>query len=146
MKYDQGKLRMGLCFNQFSNGLVGVVKVLTFGAWKYPHQESHDCSWRLVDNAVERYGDAFDRHMTEVRGDMTAFIDGVKGREVAIAKDSGLLHIDHAITNLFFLRSLMYGDKVDLDIIHPKQEASTVSEAPTQDTSNQTDISCPRFH
>jgi hypothetical protein len=116
MKYDTGKLRMGLCLNQFRNALRGVASVLTFGALKYPDRATGDRSWRNIAGARERYFDAFDRHMYEVRCDVEA-----NGNPLpSIDPETGQLHIDHAITNLLFLRTLMYGDNIDLAIIPPE--------------------------
>ena len=139
-KYDAGKLRMGLCLTQFANPLKGVARVLTYGAMKYPDPVSGDRSWRKVVNGIERYGDAFDRHMHEVRIDIN---DHVHGQPYAIDAETGQLHIDHAITNLLFLRTLLYGENIELDIIQPKPQASSVGEAPTQNPEEQEGIPLP---
>lgn len=125
MKYDQGKLRMGLVFNQFRNALSGVAKVLTYGAMKYPDPETGDRSWRNVPGALERYSDAFDRHMDLVRFQ----IENYQTSTACVDEETGQLHIDHAITNLLFLRTLLYGDAIDYAIkpIQAKQESSPVS-------------------
>lgn len=146
-KYDKGKVRMGLCFTQFSNALLGVAKVLTYGAWKYPSPETGDRSWLQVDRGIERYGDAFDRHMYYVRRDMDK---GVRNpwTEDTVDPETGQMHIDHAITNLLFLRTLMYGSDIHLDIIKPEvqnvsadKQSSTTSEASTQSTRKEEGVS-----
>lgn len=126
LKYDTGKVRMGLCTTQFANAIMGIAKVLTFGALKYPDPETGDRSWKNLDNGLIRYGDALDRHLYKVRESMEL---GKPTNLSSIDPETGQLHIDHAITNLLFIRTLLYGDKVDLKIIHPKQETCAVSEA-----------------
>lgn len=56
-KLDQGKLRPYLVRAGFANALHEVWKNGTFGAVKYT-----DNGWRQVDNAENRYMDAFERH------------------------------------------------------------------------------------
>ena len=101
LKYDQGKVRMSLVTGQFRPALIGVAKVLTFGASKYPHPETGDRSWKLVPNGLERYLDAFERHMNEVYRE----VEGMEYEE--IDSESGLPHIDHAICDLLFIRELL---------------------------------------
>lgn len=88
LKHDSGKVQMGLLFNGVPNALIGSAKVLTFGAKKYA---AH--SWQNVN--AERYLDAFYRHMYHLH--CGSIVDD----------DSHLPHIDHAITNLLFIRELM---------------------------------------
>lgn len=88
LKHDSGKVQMGLLFNGVPNALAGAADVLDFGAIKY---EAH--SWKGVK--AERYLDAFYRHMTKAHMGETH------------DEDSGLPHIDHALTNLMFIRELM---------------------------------------
>jgi len=94
LKNDSGKVLMSLVFNGVPNALAGAADVLTFGAAKY---EAH--SWRKVD--AERYLDAFYRHMIKMHMGETH------------DDDSGLPHIDHALTNLMFIRELMSEGKQD---------------------------------
>lgn len=108
-KFDQGKTRMSLCFSQFAGALLGIAKVLTFGANKYPDPNTGDRGWENVENAVERYHDAFLRHYYELVPDLE-----VQDPEYpAIDKETGQLVIDHCITNLLFLRELMYRNAHD---------------------------------
>lgn len=118
-KADTGKVRMSLLTGQFRCALAGIARILTFGAKKYPDPETGDRSWVGVENAVERYTDAFERHMNYVYAD-TELVLRKKvhpGHGVFVAQgyipnvdaESGELHIDHAITNLLFLRTLLYG-------------------------------------
>jgi len=90
LKNDSGKTLMSLLFTGCPEALAGAAGVLTFGAQKY---EAH--SWKQVESA--RYLDAFYRHMYKCH----------IGEETD--PDSGLLHIDHALTNLLFIRELMAG-------------------------------------
>ena len=90
LKNDFGKTLMSLLFTGCPEALAGAAGVLTFGAQKY---EAH--SWKEVEAA--RYLDAFYRHMYKCH----------IGEE--LDPDSGLMHIDHALTNLLFIRELMAG-------------------------------------
>jgi len=88
LKHDSGKVQMGLLFNGMPNAIAGTAEVLTFGAQKYA---AH--SWKNVK--ADRYLDAFYRHMMKMHQGETH------------DEDSGLPHIDHALTNLMFIRELM---------------------------------------
>jgi len=88
LKNDSGKILTSLLYNGVPNALMGAAEVLTFGAVKY---EAH--SWKKVK--AERYLDAFYRHMYQMHNGETH------------DEDSGLPHIDHAVTNLLFIRELM---------------------------------------
>ena len=57
-KYDEGKNRMGLVLQGFSNALWEVGRVGTFGANKYGEN-----NWMYLDNAKSRYLDALCRHL-----------------------------------------------------------------------------------
>lgn len=57
-KLDAGKTRPGLVFSDFSNALMAVAEVGTFGANKYS-----DHGWQLVENGQTRYTDALYRHL-----------------------------------------------------------------------------------
>lgn len=89
-KDDAGKPRWGLLP---LHELDGVVRVLTYGANRYG-----DNNWRLVENGVDRYYDACLRHLS-------AFTAGQD-----IDQESGLSHLDHAICNLIFVRTLLKGN------------------------------------
>lgn len=121
IKKDAGKIRMGLMTCQFWAAIKGVAAVLTYGATKYPHPETGDRGWYQPQNrdTIPRYNDAHDRHMTEVRIDieLCAANDGQWpiGRCFAQDEETGQLHIDQAITNLLFLRELMYGKNFDIN-------------------------------
>jgi len=88
LKNDSGKIQVSLLHNGVPNALMGAAEVLNFGAQKY---EAH--SWKNVD--ATRYLDAFYRHLFKMHTGETH------------DDDSGLPHIDHAITNLLFIRELM---------------------------------------
>jgi hypothetical protein len=66
----------------------GCVKVLTFGAQKYARD-----NWKKVPDGKNRYYAALLRHLT-------AWQAGEK-----IDPESGMNHLDHAMCNLYFLRS-----------------------------------------
>ena len=70
-----------------------VARVLTYGANKYSPG-----NWRHVDNAESRYYAASQRHLW-------AF---ARGEE--FDPESGISHIAHAITSLFFLYDLKYAN------------------------------------
>lgn len=56
-KVDAGKPRMSMVLGGFSDALVEVVRIGTFGAAKYT-----DGGWRTVPNGFQRYEDAQMRH------------------------------------------------------------------------------------
>ncbi|WYM31366.1 hypothetical protein Stm18_024 [Stenotrophomonas phage Stm18] len=89
MKFDAGKPQPMLLIGGMPIALEGVSAVLAFGAEKYePH------SWRTVPNGKERYSNALFRHLfAYLRGESTD-------------DESGLHHLDHALTNLMFIREL----------------------------------------
>lgn len=88
LKYDSGKPRWSLMMRGCAKALLGVVKVLTFGAKKYA-----DDSWQNVDNAQVRYTDALYRHLHEIQ------LHGLD----SVDPESGLPHIHHVSTNALFL-------------------------------------------
>ena len=85
-KLDANKNRLGLVFAGFSNALLGVGKVGTYGANKYS-----DHGWRKV--AVERYTDALLRHQMALLSGET--ID-----------ESGLRHVDQVAWNALAIAEL----------------------------------------
>lgn len=81
-KLDQGKNRLSLVLGGFSNALMAVGEVGTFGAQKYS-----DNGWKQVANAEARYSDAMLRHqLKEMAGE-------------DVDSDSELLHAAHAAWN-----------------------------------------------
>lgn len=78
-KFDKGKPRVGLVLTDFSNALMEVSKVGTFGAVKYTEH-----GWLYVDQAVDRYNDALFRHLLA---------------NTLIDAESGLSHTAHAAWN-----------------------------------------------
>lgn len=89
LKFDSGKPRWSLMMQGCALALLGVARVLTFGAKKYA---AH--SWRSVENGEERYRDALYRHLHEIE------------RGEAIDPESGESHWSHVITNAMFLEEL----------------------------------------
>lgn len=89
MKFDDGKPQPMLLFGGMPLALQGISAVLGFGAEKYAPN-----SWRTVPNGLARYKDALMRHML-------AYFAGEWSDP-----ESGLPHLDHAATNLAFIREL----------------------------------------
>lgn len=82
-KYDEGKNRMGLVLQGFSNALWEVGRVGTFGCTKYG-----EGNWQYLENGIDRYKDALFRHLFQ----------WMQGEE--IDKESGIKHLSHALWNL----------------------------------------------
>ena len=57
-KLDAGKVRPGLVLGDFSNALLAVSELGTFGATKYT-----DHGWSHAENGINRYTDAMMRHL-----------------------------------------------------------------------------------
>lgn len=89
MKYDSGKAIAGVLFDEFPNALSGVSDISTFGANKYTRS-----SWQTVDNAYQRYSDAFVRHML------------AKGKGEVNDPESGMPHSWHIAWNALALIEL----------------------------------------
>ena len=88
-KFDSGKLEYGLIP---PHALEEMVKVLTAGAKKYDRENR-----RYVDDGQRRYYDAAQRHLWAwKRGETTD-------------PESGIHHLAHAMTNLFFLYEFAAG-------------------------------------
>lgn len=86
-KFDTGKAPVFQGFMQyFPRAIRAVANVSAFGAKKYSVAYD-DQNWRKVDNAVNRYRDARERHMLDEQ------IDGL------YAPDSNLLHAAHNAWN-----------------------------------------------
>lgn len=93
LKYDGGKNMVGLLMTGCAKALLGVAKVLTYGAKKY---EAH--SWRDLPDAIERYNDALYRHLLAyAQGE---WIDAVEDG------GSGEPHLAHALCCLLFIFEL----------------------------------------
>jgi len=86
IKYDSGKPMYGLLPPV---ALEEVTKVLTYGAKKYEPE-----NWRYVDNALNRYFDALQRHVW-------AWKQGQKEDP-----ETGLHHMAHAICCALFICEL----------------------------------------
>lgn len=85
-KYDEGKNRMGLVLQGFSNALWEVGRVGTFGANKYGEN-----NWMYLDNAKSRYKDALFRHLFQY----------MQGKD--LDDESGIKHLSHACWNALAL-------------------------------------------
>ena len=88
MKFDTNKPRAGLTIEGFSNALLAVAEVSTFGAQKY----SPD-SWKRITDGIPRYTDALYRHL-------------LAGVEETHDEESGLLHAAHAAWNALAILEL----------------------------------------
>lgn len=88
-KLDTGKPRVGLVLGGFARALLEVSKVGTFGANKYS-----DNGWMQVDNGVNRYHDAKNRH--DLEGSITL-----------LDPESGYLHAAHEAWNALAKLDLM---------------------------------------
>lgn len=93
-KLDAGKNRCALVINGFSRALWQVCLVGTFGAAKYTPN-----GWKEVENGIERYSDAMDRHL----------LMEASGEECD--PDSGLLHAAHAAWNALARLDLMLKER-----------------------------------
>lgn len=97
LKFDDGKDKWSLLRTGCTRALQGVIRVLMFGAKKY---EAH--SWQKVENGVQRYRDAMDRHLAEID------LHGMASTDA----ESGELHIYHVACNALFLAELQSKEKV----------------------------------
>ena len=84
LKFDNGKPRHSLLPK---GSISSIIAVLEFGAKKYEAN-----NWQKVDNAKERYYDAAMRHID-------SWWSGEK-----FDQETGIHHLAHAATNLFFLK------------------------------------------
>lgn len=91
-KDDAGKVNPLLLSRGCAGALWKVTMILHHGGKKYSPE-----SWKLVPNGKERYLAAAARHWTEI----------MQGGLEAVNDDFGMLHIDHLITDLLFVRQLM---------------------------------------
>ncbi|MCK5612759.1 hypothetical protein KAR91_63385 [Candidatus Pacearchaeota archaeon] len=80
-KLDDGKIQAGV-LKDFSLALTAIAEVGSFGANKYTRG-----GWQSVPNGIERYEDAFWRHL-------------LKERHEPVDEDSGLLHQAHLAWNI----------------------------------------------
>lgn len=96
-KADAGKLRPWLVLGSFSRALEEVSKVGTAGAKKYTPN-----GWKTVENAEERYMEAFARHMLEI-GKGNEMDDGPNGTQTH--------HIANMIWNLCAVLELKLNEK-----------------------------------
>lgn len=81
-KYDQGKPMVGLMKKDFHLALLAVAEITTYGVKKY----NQPGSWKLVENAAERYEDALGRHDLAMAEELNC-------------PESGLTHAAHRAWN-----------------------------------------------
>ena len=93
-KLDDGKLKAGV-LKDFSLALAAVAEVGTFGANKYTRG-----GWQSVPNGIERYDDAFWRHLLEERHE-------------PVDAESGMPHEWHLAWNLLATIELTLRQKRD---------------------------------
>ena len=105
-KYDEGKNRMGLVLQGFSNALWEVGRVGTFGCQKYGEN-----SWQKLDNAKSRYLDALCRHLFK-------HLQGEK-----VDDESGLLHLSHLAWNTLCLLEFELKDTMEFGTEKGLQQA-----------------------
>lgn len=86
-KADAGKPRISLV--PMRKTLEAVARVREYGNKKYHDPENY----RTV--SVDRYKDALMRHLL-------AFLENPESKD----SESGLLHLDHALCNMFFIKEL----------------------------------------
>lgn len=96
-KADAGKIKPWLVLGSFSRALEEVSKVGTAGAKKYTPN-----GWKTVENAEERYMEAFARHMLEI-GKGNEMDDGPTGTYTH--------HIANMIWNLCAVLELKLNEK-----------------------------------
>ena len=87
VKYDDGKI-MGQLLGDFSQALMGVAAVGTFGAKKYTRG-----GWLMVPNGYQRYYDALWRHL-------------LQANQEERDTESGLSHLEHAAWNILAIIEL----------------------------------------
>ena len=82
-KLDAGKQRADLVLAGFARALEGVIRVGTYGTFKYS-----DNGWQCVSNGISRYADARGRH----------FFRRKKGE--LLDSESRMLHLEHEAWNV----------------------------------------------
>lgn len=90
LKYDDGKIQMGLVHSGLAKPLAEIGEILTYGARKYKAN-----SWQNLKDGIERYFNALYRHLN-------AYHLGEERDQ-----ESGKRHLAHAATNLLFLLHLI---------------------------------------
>lgn len=95
LKYDDGKIRLGLVLGGFAKGLWEVGCIGTFGA-KSKYGEN---TWQNVENSISRYTDALLRHLF-------AHLEGE-----TIDLESGYRHLAHCAWNILALLTLTHDKK-----------------------------------
>lgn len=88
-KHDQGKAQPDLILSDMSRAILAVAEVATFGAGKYTAG-----GWLHVDDAINRYRNAKQRHM-------------LLGATESCDEESGLLHAAHEAWNALAVLELM---------------------------------------
>ena len=89
-KLDAGKVEVGLIFNDMPRAVLAVAEVGTYGRHKYTKG-----GWQHVEDGVERYTNAMDRHRLK------------EGIETHDTDDSGLLHAAQLAWNALARLELM---------------------------------------
>jgi hypothetical protein len=104
LDFGKPKVRTGL-LEQFPRACMAVAEVSEFGAGKYTWG-----GWQHVENGIERYGDAGERHVCK------AIIEG------EIDSESGLLHAAHEAWNSLARLELILRKSNATNELEPKQE------------------------
>ena len=97
-KDDDLKTQPALIINDMPRALIAVAEVATFGAAKYSKS-----NWIHVENGVERYTNAMDRHRIR---------EGVEPFDL----ESGLMHAAHAAWNALARLELMLREEENLKL------------------------------
>jgi len=94
-KFDKGKLKMSLLYDNLAHELEAVAKILQHGNEKYADGQGWDTGWQRVEDAYERYTDASYRHMNAVaRGEHYDPEHGITHRAAVVINQLFLMHFD----------------------------------------------------
>lgn len=88
-KLDKGKVEVGLIFDDMPRALLAVAEIGTYGRHKYSKG-----GWKHVEDGIERYTNAMDRHRLK---------ESIEG----IDQETGMLHAAHLAWNALARLELM---------------------------------------
>lgn len=88
-KLDAGKVEVGLIFDDMPRALLAVAEIGTYGRHKYSKG-----GWKHVDNGIERYTNAMDRHRLK---------EGIE----SVDRETEMLHAAHLAWNALARLELM---------------------------------------
>lgn len=119
-KYDEGKNRMGLVLQGFSNALWEVGRVGTFGCSKYGENQ-----WQGLANGKARYLDALCRHLFQY----------MQGKD--LDDESGLKHLSHMCWNALCLLEFELKDKMEFGTEKGLQQACDMAKKFLKETESE---------